>query len=177
MKAERRLTIKGGARPGTIVFGDPLVLRPRRLADRLLSRAFGASLDRRLAAGCLPEASPLLAARAQDIVSMRSRRALAANWDQLLRAAPRARGNRTISVRAARIAATEPAIREVMQRLSIPLPVTAQGVAMASILLTDATGPVHNRDCAVTLPEALEAAIAQLDPEIPVMHAAGPAAG
>lgn len=151
MKTEHHLAA-GAAMHRTIVFGDPLVLRPQRLTHRLLARAFRASLDLRLAAGCLPEASPLLATRAQEIVSMRRRRALAANWDHLLRVARRARWNRPIPLCTAHIVAAESGIREVMRRLCIPLPITAQGGALASVLLSDPTGPVYSRHCPVTLP-------------------------
>ncbi len=161
-------TASAPSRRGPLVLGDPLVLRPRRLADGLLARAFGASLDRQLAAGRPPEATSLLAARAQDIVSPSSRRALAANWDHLLRAA-HAPISRTTFVRAGRIAAAEPAIRELARRLTTALPVAARGVAMASVLLTDAAGPVYNARSPVTLAAALEAATAQLDPALPLM--------
>jgi hypothetical protein len=164
-------TASATSRHGTLVLGDPLVLRPRRLADGLLARAFGASLDHQLAAGCQPEAAPLLAARAQDMVSLPSRRALAANWDHLLQAARSGPASRTNFVRAGRIVAVEPAIRELVRRLSTALPVAAQGVAMASVLLTDASGPVYNGHSPVTLSAALEAAAAQLDPALPLMPA------
>jgi hypothetical protein len=160
--------------PGTLVVGDPLVLRPLRLTDRLLARIFAVWLDRRLAAASPPEAGLLLAARAQDIVSMRTRRALASHWDHLLRVARRVPQSRSISIRAGQIAVAEPAIRELARRLSTPLPVTAQGVAMASVLLTDATGPVYNRHSDVTLSAALEEAITHLDPALPLMRAARP---
>jgi hypothetical protein len=165
-------TASATSRRGTLVLGDPLVLRPRRLADGLLARAFGGSLDRQLAAGCSPEAAPLLAARAQDIVSLPSRRALADNWEHLLQVARRAPMSRTNFVRAGQITVAEPAIRELVRRLSTALPVAAQGVAMASVLLTDADGPVYNRHSSVTLSAALEAATAQLDPALPLMPAA-----
>jgi hypothetical protein len=175
-----------------LVLGDPLVLRPRRFADRMLSRAFGASLDRQLAAGCPPETALLLAARAQDIVSMRARGAMAANWDHLLRVARRSQSlqspqsphypqkaqslqgsrSRLVPLRRRTIVAAEPAIRELMRALTNPLPVRAQGVAMATILLTDATGPVYNPHSPVTLAAALDAAITQLDPALPLMRAA-----
>jgi hypothetical protein len=154
-----------------LVLGDPLVLRPLRFADRLKSRAFGASLDRQLAAGCPPEASLLLAARAQEIVAISARRAVAANWDHLLRVVRRNQGRRALAlhVRSDQVVAAEPAIDELMRRLTSPLPVSARGVAMASILLTDATGPVYNQDSPVSLAAALEAAITQLDPALPLM--------
>lgn len=77
---QRTIITSGGA-------GDLLAMRPSGVADRLLARLLGASLNRRLAAGCPPESSPLLAARAQHIVALRSRRRLARNWENLLRTA------------------------------------------------------------------------------------------
>src|SRR3984957_2988618 len=115
----------------TLVLGDPLVLRPCRLADRLHARLLGASLDHQLAAGCSPESNWLLAARAQDIVSLPHRTSVARSWDHLLLVARRAPALRTraVPLNAAAILAAEPAIREMMERLSAPLPVTARGVA------------------------------------------------
>src|ERR1700729_2639729 len=55
-------TAPGRVARNTLLLGDPLVLRPVRLADRLLARALGASLDQQLAAGWSPESSRLLAA-------------------------------------------------------------------------------------------------------------------
>lgn len=161
----------------------------------MLARAFGASLDRQLAAGRSPEATLLLASRAQDIVSLPSREAVAGNWEHLLRVARRSPSGRpavtsgrspvisgrspvvsrrspVIPVCGDLIAAAEPAIRELMRCLTVPLPVRAQGVAMASILLTDGAGPVYNRRGPVTLTAALEAAMTQLDPDLPLMQAA-----
>ena len=159
-----------------LVLGDSLVIRPRRLTDRVLARAFGASLDSDLAAGRAPESSVLRAARSQDIVSLRSRQAMASNWDHVLRAARRAQASqapaRALPVCADRITAAEPAIRELMTRLVAPLPVKSQGVAMASVLLTDATSPVYHRDSRVTLAAALAAAISALDPAQPLIDAA-----
>ncbi len=168
----RSTDIPPGDPASVVTDGDAWVLRPRRLADRVLARAFGASLDRQLAAGRQPEATRLLAARAQDIVSLRSRQAMARNWDHLLRVAHRARGmgEPARPIRGDRIVGAEPAIRELVRCLGTPLPVRAQGVAMASVLLTDATGPVFSRHSRATLAAALEAAIAQLDPTLPLMQ-------
>lgn len=167
-----------------LVLGDPLVMRPCRLADRMQARALGASLDRQLAAGRPPESTRLLAARAVSIVSMRRRTSLARSWDRLLRVAHRAPAARTPSVRtpsvrtpaaplcADRIIAAEPAIRALIDCLTAPLPVTAQGVAMATLPLTDGIGPVYSRRSAVPLADLLQAAITQLDPARPLMQAA-----
>jgi hypothetical protein len=154
----------------TLVLDDPLVT-PYRFADQVLARVFGASLDSQLAAGRAPESSAMLAARARHIVSLRRRQAAARNWDRLAEVAQRGHGKSGPArpVRASQIAAAEPAIRELVRRLSAPLPVTARGVAMAKILLTDGTGPVYSRHSRVTLAAALGSAITQLDPALPLM--------
>jgi hypothetical protein len=156
----------------TLVLGDPLVIRPCRLADRLLARALGASLDEQLAAGCSPESSRLLAARAQDIVSLPRRTSLARSWDHLLRVARRAPSLRTpaVPLNVTAILAAEPAIRELMGRLTAPLPVTAQGVAAAAVMLANATSPVYGRQSSDALAAQLDAAITHLDPAMPLMH-------
>jgi hypothetical protein len=167
-------TTPGPAARHTPVLADPLVLRPCRLADRLLARAIGASLDQQLAAGCSPESTRLLAARAQYIVSLPHRTSLARSWDHMLRVASRGPSLRTpaapLNVRA--ILSAEPAIRELMERLAAPLPVTAQGVAAATVLLTNATSPVYGRPSPDGLAVLLDAAITELDPAQPLM---GPA--
>jgi hypothetical protein len=158
----------------TLVLGDPFVIRPCRFFDRLLARAFGASLDDQLAAGRSPESSRLLAARAQDIVSLPRRRSLARSWDHVLGVALRAPTLRTpaVPLNAAAIVAAEPAIRELMERLAAPLPVTAQGVAAATIMLTSANSPVYRLQRQSAIADRLDAAIAQLDPAQPLMRAA-----
>jgi hypothetical protein len=158
----------------TLVVGDPFLLRPVRLADRLLARALGASLDQQLAAGRSPESTRLLAARAQAIVSLPRRTSLARDWDHLLRLARRAPARRTpaVPLNAAAILAAEPMIRELVERLTAPLPVTAQGVAVATIPLTDATSPVYGRQTPNALASLLEDAITQLDPARPLMEPA-----
>ncbi len=154
--------------------GDLIVPEPGRLTDRLLARALGASLDQQLAAGCLPESTRLLAARAQHIVSLPRRTSLAGHWDHLLRVAQRAPSHRTraVPLRSAVILAAEPAIRELTERLTAPLPVGARGVAMASMLLTDPTSPVYSRRGPLSLDGRLQDAIIALDPAQPLMHAA-----
>ena len=157
----------------TLVLGDPFVIQPCRLADRLLARAFGASLDASLAAGCSPESGRLLAARAQDIVSLSRRTSLARSWDHVLQVALRAPTLRTpaVPLNAVAIVAAEPAIRELMERLVAPLPVTAQGVAAATVMLTDVTSPVYGRQGREALAGLLSVAIAHLDPAKPLLRA------
>jgi hypothetical protein len=162
----------------TLVFGDAFALPPRRLGDGALARFYGASLDASLAAGRPPESSRLLAARARDIVSLRRRRSMAGHWEHVLRVARRAQRARSAGSRAPagavpvcadRVVAAEPAIRDLMNRLAAPLPVPARGVAMARVLLTDATSPVYNRRAGVPLADAVAAAAAELDPALPLL--------
>jgi hypothetical protein len=163
--------------------GDPLVAGPGRPTDGIVARVFGASLDATLATGRPPESSRLLAARARHIVALRRRRSLAAHWEHLLRVARQRAGDpgavrrsravpAAVPIRAAEIAAAAPAIAELVTRLTAPLPVPARGVAMASVLLTDANGPVYSRRGPVTLTVALDAAVAALDSAQPLMPAA-----
>jgi hypothetical protein len=165
----------------TLVLGDPHPLPSRRLGDGVLAHFFGASLDASLAAGRPPESSRLLAARARDIVLLHRRRSIAGSWEHVLRVARRAQrarrgGSRATSaavpVCADRVVAAEPAIRDLMNRLAAPLPVPARGVAMARVLLTDATSPVYNRRASVALGDAVAAAAAQLDPALPLLPSA-----
>jgi hypothetical protein len=163
-----------------LVLSDPPVLRPRRLGDRILARLLAASLDESLAAGSAPESSRLLAARAQVIVAPRERRSVAAGWERVLRLAHRAQpdpatrlsaSRAAVPVRADQVVAAEPAVREMIGRLTASAPVPARGVAMARILLTDATSPVYQRRSRVTLAAALAAATSQLDPALPLLPA------
>jgi hypothetical protein len=155
----------------TDVTGNPLAMRPSRPTDWMLARILGASLDRQLAAGRAPESTPLLAARAQHIVAIASRRRLAGNWENLLQVAQGGHGSHhpAVPVRSDSIVAAEPAVRELVRCMTAPLPVAARGVAMATELLTDGLGPVYNPYSQVSLASALEAAIAQLDPAVPLM--------
>ena len=152
--------------PGAL--GDPLGLDPSGPADRLRARIFGSSLDALLAAGVPPESSRLLATRARDIVSLPRRQALARDWEHLLRVAHGPTPGRARRLRAAPIAREGKAIKDLAERLGTPLPVGARGVAMATVLLTDAAGPVYNRHSRETLTTALQATITELDPARPM---------
>jgi hypothetical protein len=156
--------------------GGPAALQPRRLSDRMLAHVFAASLDESLAAGCPPESSRLLAARARDIVGLGKRRSLAGHWEHLLRVARRTPPGTwsharqpAVPVCADEIVAAELVIRDLMTQLTLPLPVPARGVAMARALLTDPRSPVYRRQAAVALTAAVAAATAQLDPALPLM--------
>lgn len=148
-----------------------LEIRRPSAADRLLARLKSASLDRELAAGLPPESSRLHAARASYLASPSFRTELADNWEHILqigigRASP---GHGRFVLRFDRIAEAEPQIRELIGLLRAPQPVSARGVATASLLVTDGTGPLYNRllPGETVLSDAVAAAAAMLDPAGP----------
>ncbi|HXQ44022.1 MAG TPA: hypothetical protein VN816_05255 [Acidimicrobiales bacterium] len=143
-----------------------LLTRRCRAWDRIGARLLAASLDRRLAAGHPPEADRLTATRAQSLVSPGRRRALAANWEHLLDVARRQplRSNGRMPLCRDRIAAAEPAVHAMLVALVTPLPVSARGVAMASLLLSDGAGPLYNRQSSADLVTAVDDVTVQLDP-------------
>jgi hypothetical protein len=142
-----------------------LITRPCRRIDRLGARLRAARLDHELAAGRPPEWSRLHAARAEYLVALPFREALADSWERILRS-PAVR----VRPLGARVAAAEPSIRLLIERLRAPLPVPARGVALASVLLTDGTGPLYSPLSAVALDDALAEVVARLDPAAPLMR-------
>ena len=94
------------------------------------------------------------------------RRCLAQNWRDLsaqAASAPTARNPRVALCRD-RIITAEADILAMVRALSRSLPVPAQGVALASQLLSDGTGPLYNRSSATDLSAALSRATELLDP-------------
>jgi hypothetical protein len=129
------------------------------------ARIFGTTLDDKLANGCTPETSRLLAARAQLINASANRRKLAENWLDLIICAREAREllSPKIPLIRERIIEARTDIESLADALRAPIP-TVHGVAMARSLLVDGAGPIYNRDCSVDLGSALWGIIATLDP-------------
>jgi hypothetical protein len=174
---------EGAAARHMIIDGDPGGSRPfgvhqSRVADRIAARMLGTWLDRKLAAGCSPESTRLLAVRARDIVQIARRNRLAGYWERVLRVAGSGK-EPTVAIPLCRdrVRAAEPAIRELARLLRAPLPVSARGVAMASVLLADGGGPLYWRDARVPLGDELRAAITWLDPALPLTADADGTAG
>jgi hypothetical protein len=147
-----------------------LLLRPasydRRPWDRLLARPRATSLDRQLAAGRSPGSGRALALRAQEISSPAGRRELARRWEHVLDLAgrpPAALTPRGPLCRG-RVAAAERDVREMLAVLTGALPITARGAAMASVLLSDGTGPLHNRRSPLDLGAEIRHATRQMHP-------------
>ena len=138
--------------------------RGQRFWDRWRARVCAPSLDCQLAAGWPPAASPLLAIRAQQITSPAGRGELVRGWGCVL---SRARGpavprNPHAPLCRDRIAAAEGDVRTMLAVLACPLPISARGAAMASVLLVDGSGPVHSRYCSRDLAAAVRDATREM---------------
>jgi hypothetical protein len=122
------------------------IARHVRLIDRLRARVGARRLDQQLALGAGPDASVVLALRARTLVAMSARRDLARSARRVL-AAAQAPGPRRLAVPVCRDRVTDSAAEfgELIGRLLAACPVPAQGVARASVLLCDASGPLYHR--------------------------------
>jgi hypothetical protein len=173
----RSLLYRAGRRSTTLLVGDPAGAgwfkgEPANLWIRLLAHLRAASLDRQLASGLAPESTRTMAARAEMLVSRPRRQSLAENWRDL---SERATAKPAVLTGCAplcrdRIISADSQIGEMVRALSTPLPVPAQGVAMASWLLTDGAGPLYNRTCAMDLSDALDRVVELLDPTTALSH-------
>jgi hypothetical protein len=147
---------------------DPLAVSThrRRPWDRLLTRWRSLGLDRDLAAGAAPDDSRMLMIRAEQLISPGSRRELARRWDDVLERCARDRGDgRTrIPLQYRQIRAAESEIRRMARMLEGGLPVQVRAVAVASLLLTDGTGPLYNPAACEELPAWVRLAVETLDP-------------
>jgi hypothetical protein len=123
------------------------IARPAWPWDRLLAHLRADRLDRDLASGACPDATVELALRAQMLVRASVRRDLARSAQRVLAAATQPAASRRPAVPVCRdrvrYAAAE--FGELIRRLGVPGPVPARGVAQASLLLGDATGPLYHR--------------------------------
>jgi hypothetical protein len=151
-----------------------LVLRSSGLLLRLRARVAPATLDRELASGTPPESRAVLAARANYLVSLSARRAIVRGWRNLVRKAtqPPKIGNLLgVPICRGRVCEAEIPIEAMIAVLSKSAPHSARGVALASWLLTDGTGPVYNRALNVDLVSVVRQATSLLDPSVPLTRA------
>jgi hypothetical protein len=157
------MTILPLTRPGVEAQAGCMTTSPQ-FRERVLARVLGASLDRELAAGHPAESRPVLAARARRLVAPAARRQLVQGWNNVLRQARRPAFMPQPPLSRDQVIAAEPDVRYLLARLAGPRPVAPRGAAMAMVLLTDGTGPVHNQRSALSLTAAVREAIRQLDP-------------
>jgi hypothetical protein len=120
---------------------------------RAISRLRAPSLDRRLAEGRPPESDPLLAARAQVLVTPAERQKLAHLWADLMAQARKPPGLRVprAPINRDSILANEPAIRALLALLVAAMPGQLRGIALMSSLLSDGAGPLYSRRCSEDL--------------------------
>jgi hypothetical protein len=161
----------GGAGTANLLLIDPryplgLVARANRRWVRAVVRLLGSSLDGQLARGRPPESNRFLAARAQMLVSPTGRAALVQNWVNVVERAGQSPPPRSprVSLNRPAIASGAGSIGEMLALLTRPLPISVRGVAMASVLLSDGTGPLYRHDAASDLGRSLTEVKAQLDP-------------
>lgn len=129
--------------------------------ERFAARLLASSLDRQLAAGRQSQSSLALAIRARQIVSPAGRRELVQHWSHVLDLAVRPPMPLPLHGPLCRgaVAAAEPDVREMIAVLAGGLPIAARGAAIASSLLSDGTGPLHNRHSPLELSAAVQEAI------------------
>jgi hypothetical protein len=154
----------------TVIFDDVTgrrwSLACPRVWDRLLVRWRVRSLDAQLAAGHRAEGSRLRAIRADLLVAPVTRADLADCWQEVLDRAAQARGvtDPRVPLLRSRVRAVDADIRRMILALRASAPVPARGVAIASTLLTDGTGPLYHAYSAQPLRAAVRDAIDQLNP-------------
>jgi hypothetical protein len=134
---------------------------------RLRTRLHRGRVDRELVSGLDPNSDPLRRERARELVGERCRRRLAATLEGLQLEADSSAHLFTSRVPLARAAIRDSRdeLDTVVERLKTPAYISARGVAMISVLLSDGAGPLYGRDPANSriLHKALQAVIDCLD--------------
>jgi len=145
-----------------VVLQDALsrpVVRTAGPWHRLLARFRSGRLDRQLAGGMSPDATIGLALRAGMLEGMRERRQIACGVRHVLAAAaPDSSARLVVPLCRDRIRDSSAELTELIDSLLTPGPVSAQGVAQARALLTEATSPLYNRASCTDLRAAVHAA-------------------
>ena len=153
-------------RSTTQLFEPSLLVRLRARARRL-------KLDRALAAGADPSASPLLAARAAQLVAPATRQRIAARLEQLAFTAERPRRHaQTLPLQGAVRLNQESLIALARTLRREPLSY-AHGIAMLELILWDGTGPGYTDPSGERLARQLALAAQGLTGRTPPRHPAG----
>jgi hypothetical protein len=146
--------------PTTTPFNSP----DSRMRYRILSALCSGYLDRQLASGVPPGWSRSLTARAEYVTSTRYLRRLADNWEHLLQLSGQSGTTCVahVSVCRDRVVATAAEILDMVAALPEARLESAAGVAAASLILGDGTGPLYYRGCTTDLAEAVQDATSQI---------------
>jgi hypothetical protein len=113
------------------------------LIARLRARSRRLELDRALAEGADPTASPMLAARAAQLVSRATRYRLAAALEHLALTADAPRRLFRTAPRRAAVAANRAGLLELASTLRQAGLLYARGLAILELVLIDGTGPAY----------------------------------
>ena len=135
--------------------------------DRLRVRLSAHRLDEALAHGVSPETTVALTLRAQALMTMAMRRQVATGASRVLTMASREprTGRPPVPVCRERVRCCSAEFGALIDALLAASPVGARGVAMARVLLCDASGPVYHRACTDDLGARLRSAVVALRPE------------
>jgi hypothetical protein len=131
--------------------------RKTTLEDHLIARMLGRSLDRELAAGVSLRVSTAHAARAKQLTTDRTRRAVANRLERLVERAkgPVSRFQLTSVPSRDQVHEANCVIRAIAARLRSAEPLEARGIACLKTLLSDPAGPCYApsrpRELTVTL--------------------------
>jgi hypothetical protein len=161
---ERSADRRGIVRHYSDIHPTERIVRRRKALPGVLAVLFGHVLDRQLASGRSPATGGVVAARAEYLLS-EARWELVQSWQKVLDQAgraPRARDPHAPLCRD-RIIDAGGDVRTMLDALSSGLGVSARGVAMAGLLLSDGTGPLYNRNCPVDLRAALQEVTTHLE--------------
>jgi hypothetical protein len=136
--------------------------------QRLVARLRAYRLDCALAAGASPDATTLLALRAQLLVRESNRRRMAHYLRIVLAEADAPvsvfRAQRIVPTRRDAVRAAAADVGALIQRLSMPGPLPARGIAQVRVLLTNGAGPLYNSGAKDDLGDLVRAAVEGLDP-------------
>jgi hypothetical protein len=126
-----------------------------------------------LAGGADPSATDELAFRAQQLTSLRNRRALARGLRRTVAEAhrPAMTYARVVIINRVAVIEAQDAIERMMRRLASPRPVRAQGMALLEGILSNADrSPLYNSSERGSLRRVISAATVALDGEVAESH-------
>ena len=133
------------------------------VSDRLLAAVASAKLDRQLAGGVSPDATPALARRARRLLAPATREQLGGRLRRIVADAhERALPGPRVPLYRIQVLQAEDELRLLASRLQSPGELSVRGVAMVRLLLTDGCGPLFGSPSASDLGDALRDATAAL---------------
>jgi hypothetical protein len=152
--------------PGSSLRHTARLFKPSA-ADRMAARLHPGALDRALAAGADPSASPQIAARAAQLGSTLTRARIAEGLERLALSADKPQSRLRILPSRAATLVNRSDMLELADILRRDRPLYAAGIAMLKILLADGTGPAFTDQHGDTLARHLHVARAALGVRTP----------